>query len=72
MSETLTPRMQAVLDYVKEHPGCTTPELAEGVGQGTNGARERLNVLYAFGFIGRQASGLSNLPTRWFPEDLNG
>ena len=72
--KALTERQAAVLEYVVEHPGCTTPEIIEAINEGVNpyvtwqAGLEAANSLYARRLLERRMSMLRNQPTRWYPE----
>lgn len=66
MKPGLNQRQQQILDYLREHDGATTTEVAVACGLSQWGASERLAALYVKRLVGRQRGFHDSLPTRWY------
>ncbi len=47
-------RLDAVLDYIETHPGCSQPEIAQVLGLNQSQTQNSLNTLFYRQLIGRQ------------------
>jgi len=58
------------MDYIRDHPGCITREVAEAIGMPGKSMGTRLSTLLRAGQLVREGSGGTAEPFRWYVAEV--